>query len=61
MKQWPWFVSGVGAIGLGLVIWPLIAPGLVAGLILLGIGFLKLVKGRHVHQSPVADGKIPDS
>jgi len=51
MRVWRWFVGGIAAIGIGLVIWPLIAPGVPGGLTLIGIGIFKARKARRARQA----------
>jgi hypothetical protein len=51
MRNWPWIASGVALISIGLALWYTTFVALPAGVILISIGLVKVVRGRHGSES----------
>jgi hypothetical protein len=51
MRYWPWIASGVALISSGLVLWYTTFVAIPAGVILITIGLVKVVRRRHGSES----------
>jgi hypothetical protein len=61
MRNWPWIASGVALISIGLALWYTTFVALPAGVILISIGLVKVVRGRHgfrvsIRLNPLKEG-----